>query len=57
MAKIKFAMITITIMAEENDINDHFDKVEEEFNDLFYVIDEVAGSDQYELISLKIAES
>ncbi len=56
MSKSVFARLIITIKAEDDDINDHFEEVEDEFNDLYITLDEIVGSDKYQLISLSIKD-
>ena len=55
MSKSVFAKIIIIIKAEEDDINNHYEAVENEYVELFNELDELEGK-EYKLISLLITE-
>ena len=58
MNKIKFAVVTITVMAEEDEINNHFEKVEEEYYNLASKIEALTIdlAMEFKLITLTIEE-
>ena len=58
MNKIKFAVVTISVMAEEDEINNHFEKVEEEYYNLASEIETLTIdlAMEFKLITLTIEE-